>query len=277
MALPLLMTAIAGAGLAGTVEGAHQTSDRKRNRRRRKAKGKAAAEAARLPASKLRKMPTDRLYFLAAQALDDAAAGRRVRVQVSDLERGVRAIQRLLNADGRDMQAVASLRSTAGRVSGDEYRRELNRIKDGAGEALDEAAAIIEPARTGRSLPRRALAALGELGVALHEYALEAAGRNVDFAGTVLQILSERVSEAARIAARNGGKAFEEFWGFRAGDPLKWGALGVAGVIGLSFAGLGLLALTPGGQALLVGQSAYFKGAGSFFAGAGKAAAKIAL
>lgn len=231
-----------------------------------------------IDAEVLATLPTNRLAELLSDALRAPARAPRVRFGQRILEGALELADQYVAEEGR--ATLEAVRAQVSRSSPEEQARDLERIRINALRDLAQAASLIPG-----NGPRIHIGGPGDgptvaarlVGYArkLHEFALETAGRNVEFAGTILELLAERVANAARALASGAGDAFELFWGFRPGEPLKWGgallALGIAAAV--------FLLLSPGGQSFLVsyGGGAFHagKGAGALGVGAGRALAKV--
>jgi hypothetical protein len=246
---------------------------RKATRGRQDTPRTAAGGVPPVPLDVLAELPTDRLVQLMNQALQAPDRAPRVsvpRALAEQIERGLDALEGAIG--DREAQAVAALRAQARSTSPADRNRQLDTIRRGALADVQAVASLLRPGTRIGGAPASpgVLSRLRGYATSLHTYALEALGRNAEFAGSILDLLSQRVANAARVVADGAGDAFAAFWGISPG-----GAVGTVVVVGVLVAVLGaFLLLSPAGQAYLVGQgagaAAIGKGGGAFAVSAGK-------
>lgn len=218
----------------------------------------------------LQELPTDRLVQLLNDALSTPDRAPKVRIPTRWIEEG---LDRLEGAIGdREAQAVAALRARARTTAPEDRNRQLDHIRQQAIAAVQAVAELLRPGtRIGGPGDAGVLARLRGYATSLHTYALEALGRNAEFAGSILDLLSERVANAARVIASGAGDAFAAFWGISPGAAVGGVALGALAIAAIA----AFLLLSPAGQAYLFGQGAAAAsigaGAGSLATSSGKA------
>lgn len=247
----------------------------------------------RVSTARLATMPTADLWRAMQRALEAPERAPRLDLRRLAAAAGVAGVADLANPD--ELDHVAAARDAWAQLDPQARRDELNRIREEADAALTRAVVILRRAArvdrvggastvdpfeipgstTSTSSNRGAVAQLGAIAGQLHALALDALGRNADFAGATLETLADRVLRVSRKVSRNARGAFEDFWGVSPGDVV--GGFGLGSIALLVIAGLVLL--TPGGQAALFGWGSQATstgaGAGAFLSRLGAAAVRV--